>query len=524
MTRWRVLVLSTALAAAAAAGRAQERVVPAALDRPPTGSWPTFNGDYSGRRYSPLAQITTTTVKALSLAWLYAAPGGGPIKSTPLMIDGVLYVTTPDHAYAVDARTGRERWHYTWPSKGGNHLSNRGLGALGETLYMETPDCHLVALNLRDGTRKWDTLICEPERFYYASTAPVVIGHHLMTGVSGDDMDNPGYLDARDPDTGALQWRWYSVPQKRGDPGSETWPNEEVMKHGGGMTWQPVTYDPALRLVFVTTGNPQPVAASRNREGANLFTASIVALDVDTGKMAWHFQASPHDTHDWDATETAVLFDGDIDGRPRRLLAQASRNGYFFVLDRATGQAIVSTEFVKTNWSRGHDGKGQPIPDPAKQPQVDGALVSPDQSGATNWQSPSFSPRTGLFYVSASRAFSVWYLYDASDNPAGWGGTDRGGWGEAMIEALDYRTGTVRWSHRWPPGTARAGILTTGGDVLFTSGAGGIEALDARTGEPLWHSRLGAPVTNAPITYVLDGLQYVTVAASGTVFSFVLNR
>ncbi len=215
--------------------------------QPPTTSWPTFNGDYSGRRYSTLAQVTTTNVKALSLAWVYAAPGGGPIKATPLVIDGVIYFSTPDHAYAVDARTGRELWHYTWPSKGGNHLSNRGMGAWHDTLYFETPDCHLVALNMRDGTLKWSTLICEPERFYYASTAPVVIGTESITGVSGDDMDNPGYLDARDPATGALQWRWYSVPQKMGDPGSETWPNEEVMKNGGGMTWQPVTLRPGAQ-------------------------------------------------------------------------------------------------------------------------------------------------------------------------------------------------------------------------------------------------------------------------------------
>jgi alcohol dehydrogenase (cytochrome c) len=522
MTRAAALLLALGLSLAVLHG--QVGLDPAKLSAPATDAWPTFNGDYSGRRYSTLAQITTMNVKALSLAWLYAAPGGGPIKSTPLMIGGVLYFSTPDHAYAVDARTSRELWHYIWPSKGGNHLSSRGMGAWNDTVYFETPDCHLVALNMKDGTKKWDTPICEPERFYYASTAPVLIGNHLMTGVSGDDMDNPGYVDARDPATGSLQWRWYSVPQKMGDPGSETWPNEDVMKNGGGMTWQPVTYDPSLNLIFVTTGNPQPVVANKNREGANLFTASIVALHAETGQMAWYFQSSPHDTHDWDSTQAAVVFDGTIDGRPRKLIAQAARNGHFFVLDRTNGKAIVSTSFVKTNWSLGYDEKGQPIPNPAKEPRIDGTLVSPDQSGATNWQSASFSPKTGLFYVSASRAFSVWYLYDPSDNPAGWGGTDRGGWSESMIQAIDYRTGKIRWSHKWPAGTPKAGILTTAGNVLFTAGSGGLEALDAMTGQALWHSRLGAPVTNAPITYELDGLQYVTVAAGGTMFSFVLNR
>ncbi len=254
-----------------------------------------------------------------------------------------------------------------------------------------------------------------------------------------------------------------------GDPGSETWPNVDAMKHGGGMTWQPVTYDPELNLIYVTTGNPQPVIAHKNRAGDNLFTASIVALNADTGKMAWYFQSSPHDTHDWDSTQTPVLFDAPINGQPRKLLAQAARNGKFFVLDRTNGKVLVSSEFVKTNWSLGTNDKGQPIPNPAKMPQIDGALVSPDQGGATNWPSPSFSPQTGLFYVSASRAFSVYYIYDEDDNPQGWGGTDRGGWSEAMIQAIDYKTGKVRWSHKWE-GSARSGLLSTAGNLLFAGG------------------------------------------------------
>jgi alcohol dehydrogenase (cytochrome c) len=514
-------VLALALAASALPS-AQDGITEAQLLKPGAGSWPTFNGDYSGRRYSPLTHINTANVKALSLAWLYTIPAGGPIKSTPLAIDGVLYFSTPDHAYAVDARTGRELWHYVWPSKGGNHLGNRGMGALGTTLYFETPDCHLVALNMKTGTKQWDKEICDMNRFYYASVAPVIVKNQIIAGVSGDDMDNPGYLQAHDPVSGELKWRWYAVPQKMGDPGSDTWPNEEVMKHGGGMTWTPVTYDPDLNLILVTTGNPQPVIAHKNRPGDNLFTGSIVALEADTGKMAWYFQSSPHDTHDWDSTQTAVIFDAVFNGQPRKLVAQAARNGHFFLLDRTNGKALLSTEFVKTNWSLGYDKKGQPIPNPAKMPQIDGALVSPDQGGAANWYSPSFSPQTGLFYVNATRAFSVYYIYDPSDNPAGWGGTDRAGWSESMLQAIDYKTGKVRWSHLWKVG-GRSGILTTAGNVLFTGGSGGLEALDASTGAPLWHSRVGV-VTNAPITYQLDGLQFVTVASGSTVFSFVLNR
>lgn len=519
-----VVVACAGVAAGVARPAAQDGgLAQAAILRPASDSWPTFNGDYSGRRFSPLAKVTTSNVKALSLAWLYALPAGGgaPVKSTPLLIDGVLYFSTPDHAYAVDARTGRSLWHYAWPSQGGNHLGNRGLGALGTTLYMETPDCHLVAIDMRTGAKKWDRVICEMNRFYYASAAPVIVRNQVIVGVSGDDMDNPGYLQAHDPDSGELKWRWYAVPQNAGDPGADTWPNIETAKHGGGMTWQPVTYDPDLNLIFVTTGNPQPVIAHANRAGSNLFTGSIVALQADSGRMAWYFQSSPHDTHDWDSTQTAVVFDAPVDGRPRKLIAQAARNGHFFLLDRTTGQAILSTEFVKTNWSTGYDAKGQPVPDPAKMPQIDGTLVTPNQGGATNWQSPAFNPITGLFYVAAARAFSVYYLYDPSDNPAGWGGTDRGGWSQQMLLALDYRTGKPRWTHAWKSG-GQSGILTTAGNLVFTSGSGGLEALDATTGEPLWHSRIGT-ITNAPITYELDGLQYVVAASGGTVFTFVLN-
>jgi alcohol dehydrogenase (cytochrome c) len=509
----------------APAGAARELGLnPALLLHPTSDSWPTYNGDYSGRRFSPLRTLTTANVKALSLAWVYAAPGGGTIKSTPLLINGVLYFTTPDHGYAVEARTGRELWHYVWPSKGGNHLSNRGFGAYGRTLFMETPDCHLAALDMRDGSLLWSKELCNLEQFYYASNAPLVVRNHVLTGVSGDDMDNPGYVESHDPITGDLQWRWYTVPQHAGDPGSETWPNEEAMRHGGGMTWQPYTYDPDLNLLYVTTGNPQPVMAYRNRPGTNLFTASVVALNPDTGAMAWAFQSSPQDTHDWDATETAVLFDATINGRPRKLLAQAARNGKFFVLDRTNGQALISTDFVQTNWSSGFDEKGQPIPKPGKMPQVAGALVSPDQGGATNWQPPSLSPETGLFYVSGAKAYSVYYLYDPSDTPAGWAGFDRGGYSEPVLQAIDYRTGKIRWTHRWAAGTPRSGLLSTAGNLLFSAGSGGIEALNATTGDPLWHARLGAAVTNGPMTYDLEGYQHVVVAAGPTIYAFVLNK
>jgi alcohol dehydrogenase (cytochrome c) len=514
-----------ALASTALSG--QERVDPSTFNKPPTDSWPTYNGDYSGKRFSPLDKVTASNVHGLSLGWMYRIPQGSgnvPIKGTPVMIDGVIYLTVPDHVWALDARTGREIWHHAWESKGGIHIGNRGVAVAGDALFYETPDCHLVSLGIKDGKERWRKQICDLDQYYYGSVAPVVVKNLVIAGVSGDDFDIPGYLQAHDPATGEMKWRWYVVPQKKGDPGFETWPNEDAAKHGGGMTWQPITYDPELNHIYVTTGNPQPVIAHKNREGANLFTGSIVALDADTGKMAWYFQSSPHDTHDWDSTQTAVVFDAEIEGKPRKLIAQAARNGHFFVLDRTNGKALISSEYVKTNWSKGYDAKGQPVPDPAKEPQLDGALVSPNQGGATNWPPPTLSPQTGLFYVSTNRAYSVYYIYDPGDNPQGWGGTDRGGWSESMLQAIDYRTGKVRWSHKWA-GNTMSGLLSTAGNLVFAGGTSNdLVALNAATGDALWQARLNSSVSNGPITYQLDGLQYVVVGAGDTLWSFVMNQ
>src|SRR3984885_650348 len=496
-------------------------------------NWPTYNGDDSGRRYSPLTKINASNIDSLSLAWVYRAnPGSGPtggggnaaavIKGTPIELSGVLYFTAPDHVWAVDAHNGRELWHYVWKSKGGWHIGNRGAGVWGGYLYFETPDCNLVSLDLKDGKERWHKEICDLDQFYYGSVAPVVVKNHVIVGVSGDDLDIPGYLESHDPETGDLQWRWYTHPNP-GDPEAKTWPSVEAMMHGGGMTWVPSTYDPELNLLYFGTGNPQPVIAGKGRKGDNLYTECIVALNPDTGKLAWYFQPSPHDTHDWDAVQTRVSFDGEIDGRPRMLLAQASRNGWFFVLDRATGERVVSAEFVKTNWTLGVDAKGQPIPNPAKRPQSDGALVTPNQGGAINWPPPSFDPETGLFYANAARAWSVYYLYDDSDKPEGWGGNDRGGYSEAMLQAIDYKTGKVRWSHKWPGGGGggRSGVLSTAGKVLFAGDpSGNFVALDPGTGAALWHAGLQANVSNGPVTYELDGVQYVVVAAGDTLYGF----
>ncbi|MDQ6678557.1 MAG: acido-empty-quinoprotein group A [Acidobacteriota bacterium] len=513
---------------AAATALLAQSLDPAKLVQPPTDSWPTYNGDYSGRRFSPLTKIDSSNVPSLSLGWVYrinagGSAFGGSIKATPVVVDGVMYFTIPDHVWAIDARTGREIWRYDWQSKGGEHIGNRGVGVYGKWLYFETPDCNLVSLNLSDGKERWHKPICDLDQMYFGSVAPVVMKNHVIVGVSGDDLDIPGYLESRDPETGDLQWH-FSVLPKPGEPGSETWPNAEAMAHGGGMTWVPSTYDPELNLVYLGTGNPQPVIAGKARKGDNLYTESIVALDLNNGKMKWHFQSSPHDTHDWDAVQTPVLFDGEVKGEKRKLLAQASRNGYFFVLDRTNGKNISSTEFVKTNWAKGVDAKGQPIPNPAKEPQIDGALVTPNQGGAANWPPPSFSPQTGLFYINASRGFSVYYIYDDDEKPEGWGGNDRGGWAESMLQAIDYKTGAIRWTHKWEGSGIRSGVLSTAGNLVFAGDpSNNLVALDATTGKPLWHVNLGSGMSNGPITYQLDGKQYLVVGAGDTMFGFVMN-
>jgi alcohol dehydrogenase (cytochrome c) len=314
-----------------AAGLTGQALNPATLLQPPTNTWPSYNGDYSGRRFSELTKINDSNISSLSFAWVFRANAGGAgfagaIKSTPLLVDGVLYFSIPDHVWAVDARTGRELWHHAWQSKGGIHIGSRGVGIYGHWLYFETPDCNLVSLDIKNGKERWHTPICDLDQLYFGTIAPLVVKNHIITGVSGDDLDIPGYIESHDPETGALQWRWYTHPNP-GDPEAQSWPSVEAMMHGGGMTWGSTTYDPELNLVYFGTGNPQPVIAGKGRAGDNLYTESIVAVNPDTGKMAWYFQPSPHDTHDWDAIETPVLIDGEIKGQKRKLLAQASRNG-----------------------------------------------------------------------------------------------------------------------------------------------------------------------------------------------------
>jgi alcohol dehydrogenase (cytochrome c) len=346
----------------------------------------------------------------------------------------------------------------------------------------------------------------------------------VVLGIGGDHMDNPGFIESRDPETGALQWKTNTTPRK-GEPGIETWPDEYAAAHGTGQTWIPGTYDPQLNLYYVGTGNPNPVLAEQSRKGDNLYTCTILAINPDTGKIVWYYQVSPHESHDWDAAETPVLIDGTIDGKPRKLLAQASRNGFYFLLDRTNGEHIVTKPFIDTiNWTLGLNAKGQPIGNPAKFPKPDGVLVSPASNGATNWPAPSFDPETGLLYVGASRSYAMFYITDTDDHPEGWGGLDaNAGSLGAALEAIDYRTGEIKWKHEWPAGGGPSHMLTTAGNLLFTGNGSNFIAFDPADGRILWHAGLTGPVTAGPITFELEGKQYLVVCVGDMLYSFTVN-
>jgi acido-empty-quinoprotein group A len=498
----------------------------------PADVWPTYNGDYSGRRFSDLAQIDQSNVNQLKIEWMYRISGIGPqrgvgnptIKSTPLMVNGILYFTIPDHVFALNARTGERLWQFDFEDHGGHLVGQRGVGMYGDWLYFLTPDGWFISLNAGNGKERWRKKVADEKLQYFTTMATMVVKNHVLVGVGGDAMDVRGYLEARDPETGDLQWRWWSEPQKMGDPGSQTWPNQASMDHGGGMTWLPGTYDPELNLLYWGTGNANPVFAGQSRKGANLYTASIVALNPDSGKLVWYFQASPHDTHDWDNVETPVLFDALIDGKPRKLLAQAARCGWFFVLDRTNGKNLVSKPFSgRGNWAKGVDERGQPIPDPAKEPKVSGSMIDMPALGATNWPPPSYNPQTQLFYVNGTEGYGIAYLYDTSDEPEGYGGGGGGTFdGRSALFAIDVKTGDVKWKHEPAGGAMSGGILTTAGHLLFTGDAGHLAAFDPANGTLLWNQRLESGVSNGPVTWTLDGRQYIVVGAGDTLYALTL--
>jgi alcohol dehydrogenase (cytochrome c) len=492
---------------------AAQSVDPSTLLAPPADSWLTYHGDYTGRRHSALTQITPSNVHQLTLAWAFQTGQNQSLKATPILANGVLYITTPDNLWAIDARTARQIWHYTYAKNDGFHIGHRGVAVYKDLVYLTTPDAHLVALDARDGKVRWDVVLADSKKGYWSTNAPLLIRNHLLVGVSGDFDNLPGLMQSFDPETGARQWTFYSTPPP-GTPGS--------ISGGatGGQMWITGTYDPELNLVYVGTGNPTPVLNGNARPGDNPWTCSILALNPDTGKLAWGFQPSPHDTHDWDAVEVPVLVDATFNGTPRKLLLQASRNGYFFVLDRTNGKSLLTTPFTAVNWASGIDADGRPVPDPKKEPAKDGRLIAPNEGGGTNYRSPSFDPKTGLLIVSAVDAYGI-YFYKPEHGTYGWAGADMGVHGKGSLRAIDYQTGKIRWNHEIGGG-ASAGVLTTETGVTFTGDSTrNVLALRTSDGATLWHSGIGR-VENSPITYELDGRQYVVVSGGSALYAFAL--
>jgi alcohol dehydrogenase (cytochrome c) len=504
---------------------------------PPDGSrWPTFGGNYANQRHSPLTQITPANVGRLVPQWTFQTGTLGNFETTPILRDNVLYVTGPQNvAWAIDARTGRQIWRYRreLPATGLTAccgLVNRGFGALGDKLFMTTLDAHLLALDMKTGAIVWDATLEDYKIGYAATIAPLIVKDKVIVGVAGGEFGIRGFIDAYDAATGKRAWRFYTVPGPD-EPGNETWAGDS-WKRGGAGVWVTGAYDPEQNLVFYGTGNPGPDYHSDSRKGDNLYSASVVALDAETGRLRWHYQFTPHDVHDWDSTEVPVLADITVAGQPRKVLMFANRNGFYYTLDRTTGKVIVATPFVTTTWAKQVDANGRPILLPGHTPDEAGSLTCPDITGGTNFWPPTFDPATSTFFVNAREVCATYYAWKPEFTP---GERFTGGAAQraqssdspvyGALRAIDPATGQRKWEFRYlTPSTA--GLLTTASGLIFSGdGDGNLLALDSRGGKLLWRYQMGAPLHGtSPITYMLDGRQHVLVPAGTMLMDWALGN
>ncbi|MBL8179964.1 MAG: PQQ-dependent dehydrogenase, methanol/ethanol family [Bryobacterales bacterium] len=491
-------------------------------------NWLHYNGQYHSQRHSLLKQVNTANVKNLAAQWIYHLRGAERLESVPIVVNGVMYVSQPNEVHALDARTGRLIWQWNREPALQNG-PNRGVAVYANKVYIGTPDAHLVALDARTGSMLWDAKIAEASDGYWSPAAPMVIKDKVIMGIAPSDHGLNGWLDAYHAETGERLWRWHTIP-KPGEPGNETWAGDS-WKTGGGGTWLTGSYDPELNFLYWGTGNPAPDFDGDVRKGDNLYTESMVAIDADTGKMKWYFQFTPWDVHDWDGVEIPILVDAPFRGRMRKLLAQANRNGYYYLLDRVTGEFLLGTPFVKQlNWASGLTEKGRPIRVPGVIPSLKGTKTCPATSGATNWMSPAYSPDTGYFYVIAqegcginTKARDTWRPGGHPYMATGYIESPEEPW-QMYVRALDYTTGKLVWEYKQINSRRYgAGILSTAGGLLFVGDdQGSLTALDAKAGRALWHFNTGQQITAQPIAYQLGAKQYIAIAAGSNVVSFAL--
>jgi alcohol dehydrogenase (cytochrome c) len=494
--------------------------------------WPTYNGQMSGNRYSPLAQITSANAAKLAPKWIFSLPNASQLQVTPVVVEGVMYVTSANDFYALDAGSGRQIWNYRRPrTRGLIGVSargvNRGVAVAGDRVFVATDHAHLVALNRATGALLWETEMADWRQNYNATGAPMVVDNLVISGIAGGDDGVRGFVAAYDQATGKEVWRFWAVPA-RGEPGSETWKGSAI-DHPGAATWMTGSYDPELKTLYWAMGNPGPDMIGDERLGDNLYSDSVVALDPATGRRKWHFQFTPHDVHDYDAQQPLVLVDAPWKGQPRKLLIQANRNGFFYVLDRTTGEFLQGTPFVKQiTWASGLTPEGRPIVIPNMEPTHEGKRVCPSLEGASNWYSASFSPRTGLFYVQTNDKCGIFTRVDQT-----WGagkGFMGGTFGPApepaqrVLRALDVQTGKAKWElPQFGAVDSWGGVLSTAGDVvIFCDDSGALAAADARTGKVLWSFQTSQVWKSSPMTYMFDNRQYVAVASGPSIIAFGL--
>jgi len=490
-------------------------------------NWLTYSGDYSGRRFSPLDQINIVNAKKLTAKWVYQTAATGKLETTPLVVDGILYATAQDdRAFALDARTGRPIWMYQHPLPGDIRPCcgrvNRGLAILGDKVFLGTLDAHVIALDSKTGNVVWDVLAADYQKGYSFTVAPLAVKNLVVIGVSGGEYGVRGFIDAYDAASGERQWRFYTVPGP-GKPGHETWEGDS-WKVGGAPAWNTGTYDAATNQIFWPTGNPSPSNRGQGRAGDNLYSNSLLALNAYTGKMNWYFQFTKHDEHDWDATQVPVM----IDSGDKHLIAQANRNGFFYVLDRTSGKLLSASAYGKQTWSDGKDAAGRPVAKKEASPTLAGHTVCPGALGTTNFMAPAFDPQTALFYVTARDQCDIFSTapqpyeaghayYGSAYFPSEEAEPYRG-----FLKAIDPATGEIKWKFEHTSPTW-SGLLSTAGGLVFTGDAeGNFIALDAATGKPLWHFQMGGAVYAAPMAFAVDGKQYVAIAAGSALYAFAL--